>query len=223
MRLRGCHPEPFYPVASPVAHSLAGFWTFLLLTLRSKMHLIAACRRYLPQLALLILLANLADIDLLFGIGIGASAGALHHGFTHGFAAALCVALGLSCVWRIAGSYWRSAALCFLAYSSHLLIDFFTGTKLGWNSTGSGIPLLWPWEKDFGSPLILIVGVKHKDFPAVFSVENLHSSLYELLIFGVITAALIILWVRHQKGHAMPHQCKTPARASVKSNPNAIE
>jgi hypothetical protein len=67
--------------------------------------------------------------------------------------------------------------------------------------------------------LILIVGVKHKDFPALFSMENLQSSSYELLIFGVITAALMVLWVQHQKGRAMPHECKTPARGVCNSNP----
>ena len=177
-------------------------------------------RIYIPLilLVLLVLLANLADIDLLFGIGIGASAGALHHGFTHSFAAALCVALGVSCLWRIAGSFWRSAALYFLAYSSHLVIDFFTGTKLGWNSTGSGIPLLWPLAKEFGSPLILVVGVKHKDFPALFSLANLQSSLYELLVFGVFTAALLVAWLRHQKSRDVSHQPKTPARAVYNSN-----
>jgi membrane-bound metal-dependent hydrolase YbcI (DUF457 family) len=214
MRLRSCNPEAFYPVASPVAHTFAGFWTFLLLTSRLKVRLVIACRQYLPQLILLILLANLADVDFLFGT---------HRGFTHSLAVAVFVALAVGCVWRIAGTFWRSAALCFLAYSSHLLIDLCTGTKLGWNASGAGIDLFWPWKKEFSSPLILIVGVKHKDFAALFSIENLQSSLYELLIFGVITAALIILWVRHQKGHATPHQCKTPARVSVKSNPNAIE
>jgi membrane-bound metal-dependent hydrolase YbcI (DUF457 family) len=198
MRLRACYPEPFHPVASPVAHSIAGFWTFLLLTAHSRMRLAKVCWQYLPQLVLLVLLANLADIDFLFGIGVGASVGALHHGFTHSFAAALGVALAFACLWRIAGRYWRSAALYFLAYGSHLVIDFFTGTKLGWNSTGSGIPLFWPWAKDFGSPLILIVGVKHKDFPALFSLGNLQSSLYEFLVFGVFTAALLLLWIRYQ-------------------------
>src|SRR5436190_2622924 len=212
MRLRGCHPEPFYPVASPVAHSIAGFWTFMLWAARSKVHLISACRRYLPQLILLVLLANLADIDVLFGLGVGTNADAFHRGFTHSFVAAFLVALAVSCVWRIAGSFRRSFTLYFLAYSSHLLIDLCTGTKLGWNSTASGIFLFWPWRKEFGSPLVLIVGVKHKDFAALFSIENLQSSLYELLIFGVITAALMVLWVRHQKGAAMLHECKTRAR-----------
>ena len=208
MRLRNCNPDVFYPVASPVAHTFAGFWTFLLLTARWKVRLVTACRRYLPQLLLLVLIANFADIDFLFG---------LHRSFTHSLAAAVFVALAVSCVWRIAGSFWRSATLYFL------LIDLCTGTKLGWNATASDTPLFWPWRKDFGSPLVIVVGVKHKDFAALFSMENLQSSVYELLIFGVITAALIVLWVRHQKDCAMPRQCKTPARAVYNSNPDAIE
>src|SRR5262245_16535712 len=210
MRLRSSNPEAFYPVASPVAHTFAGFWTFLLLTSRLKVRLVTACRQYLPQLILLILLANLADVDFLFGI---------HRGFTHSLVVAVFVAFAVGCVWRIAGTFWRSATLYFLAYASHLVIDLFTGARLGWNASGAGIPLFWPWKREFSSPLILIVGVKHKDFPALFSMENLQSSSYELLIFGVITAALMVLWVQHQKGRAMPHECKTPARASYNSNP----
>jgi membrane-bound metal-dependent hydrolase YbcI (DUF457 family) len=215
MRLRGCNPEVFHPMASPVAHSFAGFWTFLLLTARLKVRLAKACRQYLPQLILLVLLANLADVDFLFGLGVGAD---LHHGFTHSLAAAVVVALGVSCLWRIADSFWRSATFYFLAYSSHLLIDLFTGTKPGWNATASGIPLFWPWEKDFRSPLVLIVGVKHKDLPALFSTQNVQSSFYELLIFGVITAALLALWVRHQRSRAMSHSRETAARAVCSSN-----
>jgi membrane-bound metal-dependent hydrolase YbcI (DUF457 family) len=219
MRLRGCHREPFDSVASPVAHSLAGFWTFLLLTARSKLHLIVACRRYLPQLILLIVLANLADIDFLFGFAGPANWDALHHGFTHSFLAAFLVALAVSCVWQIAGTFGLSFTFCFLAYSSHLVIDFFTGTKLGWNSTGSGIPLFWPWNKDFSSPLVLVVGVKHKDLPALFSVQNLQSSLYELLVFGVITAALVVLYIRLQKNRSLYHKRETAARAAYNSDP----
>ncbi len=218
MRLRPSNPDAFHPVASPVAHSFAGFWTFLLLTARLKVSLATACRQYFPQLVLLVLLANLADVDFLFGLGTGANPNALHHGFTHSFAAAIFVALALSCVWRIAGSFWGSAILYFLAYSSHLLIDLCTGTKLGWNATASGIPLFWPWVKEFRSPLVLVVGVRHKDFPALLSIQNVQSSFYELLIFAVITAALLALWVRHQRSRAMSHSRETAARAVCSSN-----
>jgi membrane-bound metal-dependent hydrolase YbcI (DUF457 family) len=199
MRLRARNPDALNPVASPVAHSFAGFWTFMLLTARLKVSLAMACLQYLPQLVLLVLLANLADVDFLFGLCTGANANALHHGFTHSLAAAVFVALAVSCVWRVAAGFWWSAILCFSAYGSHLLIDLCTGAKRGWNATGYGIPLFWPWTKEFSSPLVLLVGVSHKDLPALFSMGNVWSSLYELLTFGAITAALLALWVRHQR------------------------
>jgi len=172
--------------------------------------LVTACRQYLPQLVLLVLLANLADIDFLFG---------LHRSFTHSLAAAVFVALAVSYVWRIAGSFWRSAGVYFLAYSSHLLIDLCTGTKLGWNATASAIPLFWPCAKEFRSPLVLVVGVSHKDLPALFSMKNAWSSFYELLTFGAITVALLALRLRHEQRRTMSHNRETASRAVSNSHP----
>src|SRR2546430_371849 len=52
MRLRGCDPDAFHPMASPIAHSFAGFWTFMLLTARLKVRLATACRQYLQMVEL---------------------------------------------------------------------------------------------------------------------------------------------------------------------------
>src|SRR5437660_56774 len=90
-------------------------------------------RQCLLPLGVLILLANAPDLDLLLG-------NAVHRGFTHSLMAATLVSLALTCVWRIAPGFWRSAIVYFIAYSSHLLIDFFTGTKIGWTNTGFGMP-----------------------------------------------------------------------------------
>jgi membrane-bound metal-dependent hydrolase YbcI (DUF457 family) len=108
--------------------------------------------------------------------------------------AAVLISLALSCVWRIAVSFWRSAILYFAAYGSHLLIDLFTGTEIGWTNSGSGVPLFWPWPKNFSSQLILIPGVRHKDFAALFSLNNVWSCTYELLTCGEITAVALVLW-----------------------------
>jgi inner membrane protein len=183
-------------MASPIAHSFAGFWTFLVLASQLKARLVSQWRQYLPQLALLILLANLPDLDFLVGLGTEANANALHRGFTHSLAAAVFVALAVSCVWRIAASFWRSAILCFSAYSSHLLIDLCTGTKLGWNATASGIPLFWPSSKTYSSPFILFFGVRHENLRQLFSIENMWSPIYELLTFGAITAIVLAIRAR---------------------------
>jgi membrane-bound metal-dependent hydrolase YbcI (DUF457 family) len=191
----------------------------MLLTARLKRRLATACGQYLPQLVLLVLLANLADVDFLIGLGTEANAHALHRGFTHSLAAAVFVALAVSCVWRIAGSFWRSAILCFSAYSSHLLIDLCSGAKLGWNVTAPGIPLFWPWAKEFRSPLVLVVGVTHKDLPALFSMKNVWSSFYELLTFGAITVALLALRVRYEERRTISRNRETASRAGSNSHP----
>ena len=157
-------------MASPIAHSFAGFWTLACQRGHFKTQLTAHWRQCLLPLGVLILLANAPDLDLLLG-------NAVHRGFTHSLMAATSVSLALSCVWRIAPGFWRSAIVYFIAYSSHLLIDFFTGTKIGWTNSGFGMPLFWPWPKTFSSPLILI--------------------------FGAITVVASVLWKRKLKSRIL--------------------
>ena len=184
-------------MASPIAHSFAGFWTSLVLRRRAKTRLTGHWREYLPRVGVLILLANAPDLDLFITPGFPGSA--LHRGFTHSLAVAILISLALSCAWRIAPGFWRSTILYFTAYSSHLLIDFFTGTKIGWTNTGFGMPLFWPWGKTFSSPLILFFGIHHKDFAALFSLDNVWACTYELLTCTVITVVAGLLWKRRLK------------------------
>jgi membrane-bound metal-dependent hydrolase YbcI (DUF457 family) len=183
-------------MASPIAHSFAGFWTFVCRRGDFRQRLATHWREYLLPLGVLIALANAPDLDLLLG-------NAVHRGFTHSLTAATLVSLALSCVWRIAPGFWRSAILYFIAYSSHLLIDLFTGTKIGWTNSGFGMPLLWPWPKTFSSPLILIFGIHHKNFAALFSLDNLRACTYETLIFGAITVAASVLWKQKLKSRIL--------------------
>jgi membrane-bound metal-dependent hydrolase YbcI (DUF457 family) len=183
-------------MASPIAHSFAGFWTFVSQRGHLKTRPTAHWREYLLPLGVLILLANAPDLDLLLG-------NAVHRGFTHSLTAAIVLSLALSCAWRIVPSFWRSAVLYFTAYSSHLLIDFFTGTKIGWTNSGYGMPLFWPWPKTFSSPLILIFGIRHKDFAALFSLDNVRACTYETLTFGAITVVASVLWKRKLKSRIL--------------------
>ena len=168
-------------MASPVAHTFAGFWTFLILAAQRKVRLCEQWRQYFPQLGILVLLANLPDVDFFIGH---------HRGPTHSLAAAVFVALAFSWVWQITPGAWQSAAFYFIAYGSHLLIDLVTGTKLGWNNTSHGVPLFWP-AADISSPLILVYGVRQN--PSLWSMDNVWSAFYELLVFGAITVVILAL------------------------------
>ena len=117
-------------MASPIAHSFAGFWTFLLFAKQLQIRLTVHWRKYLLPLGVLVLLANLPDFDFPISLGLLGNA-SLHYEFTHSLVAALLVALAVSCVWRIAPGFWRSAMIYFAAYGSHFLIDLCTGRRLG--------------------------------------------------------------------------------------------
>ena len=199
-------------MASPIAHSFAGLWTFLLFAKQLQIRLTVHWRKYLLPLGVLVLLANLPDFDFLISLALLGNA-SLHHEFTHSLVAGVLVALAVSCVWRIAPGFWRSAMIYFTAYGSHLLIDLCSGRTLGWTNTGSGIPLLWPWPKNFSSPLILIPGVRHETLRAIFSMDNAWSSIYELLTFGAVTGIVFVLWKRKLKS-------RTLAKRKLKSEPN---
>jgi membrane-bound metal-dependent hydrolase YbcI (DUF457 family) len=184
-------------MASPIAHSFAGFWISLVLRRCAKTRSTVHWRQYLPRLGMLILLAIAPDLDMFMTPDFPGSA--LHRGFTHSLTVAVLISLVLSAAWRIVPGFWRSTLLYFTAYSSHILIDFFTGSSLGWTNSGYGMPLFWPWSKTFSSPLTLIFGIHHKDLTALFSLDNLLACTYELLVCTAITLVAGLLWKRRLK------------------------
>src|SRR5919198_1762690 len=65
------------------------------------------------------------------------------------------------------------------------------------------MPLFWPWPKTFSSPLILIFGIHHKNFAALFSLDNVWACTYETLTFGAITVVGSVLWKRKLKSRIL--------------------
>jgi membrane-bound metal-dependent hydrolase YbcI (DUF457 family) len=189
-------------VASPIAHTFAGVWTSLLLTHQLPYRALDWWRPYLPKLLVLIFLANLPDLDFVMELGFRANE--LHRGFSHSLLAAVLVSVALGFVWRIVPSFWRSVLLYFAAYGWHLLIDICTGTHLGWTHTGYGIPLFWPWQQQFASPLILAFGVRHANSATLFSIDNLRSCIYELFVCSAVTIVLLILWKQKRNSRIIP-------------------
>lgn len=184
-------------MASPVAHSFAGFWTFLLFLGRSRLHILSNHWRELRQVAMLIFVANLPDFDFILSLVARGNLNDLHHEFTHSLLAGAAVAVVLALIWPMAITFLRSALLYFAAYGSHLVIDFFTGTPLGWSKSDSGIPLFWPASHKFHSPFILMLGVQHKDVLRLWSIDNALSAGYELLLCTAITAVILLIRSRY--------------------------
>ncbi|MBA3272568.1 MAG: metal-dependent hydrolase [Chthoniobacterales bacterium] len=186
-------------MASPVAHSFAGFWTFLCFHREGGFSVLQNWRRFALQIGLLIFVANAADLDFLLSLYVRGNLNALHHGFTHSILFAAIVAVAFAAISPSARSFFRSSLIYFAAYGSHLLIDLVTSDRLGWNARGSGLPLFWPSREEWGSPIALFLGVQHKNFRALWEMQNALASLYELLVCGAITAMVLILRSKYEQ------------------------
>jgi hypothetical protein len=105
-------------MASPVGHSLAGI---LVCSFFSQLK----GRAGVLLILLAILMANFPDFDFLPGIVVGRPA-LYHRGITHSLGMALIVSLTAALLLRVQGIAIRSMfLLCFLSYTSHLILDFF--------------------------------------------------------------------------------------------------
>jgi inner membrane protein len=138
-------------VATPIGHALAGYAIY------------TACGssregKQRNLIVLIIIVALLADFDLILGIVMGRPA-LFHQGITHSLGFALLVSVVIAGLYYGRGmSFPFIVAVCFFAYLSHLVIDFFgPDARLPY-----GIPLLWPMsDKYFISPVPIFWGVRH--------------------------------------------------------------
>jgi membrane-bound metal-dependent hydrolase YbcI (DUF457 family) len=124
------------------------------------------------------------DLDLLF---------AIHSGPTHGIGAAVLVAAAAYLASRrdrASTERLRFAVACFLAYASHILLDWL-GTD---SSPPIGIMALWPFSYAFfESSLHLFPAVSRRIHqPELFWSQNLKALFWELVILGPLTA--VVLW-----------------------------
>ncbi len=141
------------------------------------------------EAAIVIILANVADMDFLFGF-IGGAPNKYHHQFTHSIFMAALVAIALAFFWskQKAPRFPTLFALFFVAYFSHVLVDFFTvDTSLPY-----GEQLLWPFtNKYYISPVAFFMNVQKANtsaefIPSLFSKHNLLMVFSEIGIFGTL-------------------------------------
>lgn len=155
-----------------------------------------------------LILANLPDMDYVFGFLIGRP-NAFHRGWTHSLVFALGVAVLFGAFrYVMSGKVEiRSPLIVFGLISSHLVVDLLTLDV----SDPVGIPVFWPFSSDhFASPVVLFRDV-HKGvtnrmfFSVLFTTHNLITIGSEFLIFGPFVA--VSYWIlnrKQKKAHARP-------------------
>lgn len=178
----------------PMAHAAAGLGAVLILpqSIRGSLTREQVGRFVL----LLVILANMPDLDFLPGLAVGDP-----HRYHHGISHSLLVALIMTAVafWATRGIFSNIPAvrmfMCLLlATCSHALLDFFSVDT----STPYGVPLLWPLSDDYlisPYPLFLDVvrsGESSSAFvTSLFSLHNLQGLGVEALFAAAVVGLLI--------------------------------
>lgn len=169
-------------MATPFGHSLAGYAVsrFFMAEPRDRSNLVL----------LGMMMAVAPDLDIIPGLLHGQPV--LYHGtISHSLGAAFVVSLVLAGIYKLKGwPFLTVFRLCFIAYASHLALDFF-------NPDGRepyGIPIFWPFSGDhFISPVPLLLGARHVSSTSASTLEfiigvlsfyNIAAITLELILIG---------------------------------------
>jgi hypothetical protein len=181
----------------PIGHALAG------MAVQRACPGFFSANRWLDAF-IFMFLANLPDADFIPGL-ISGRPNLYPHGAFHSLGAALGVAVigaGFFCLKKRRadtqshGRFRGPAAMIFLLFSSHLLLDLFALDFVA----PFGLPLLWPFSgRYFIAARPLFINITRSSaagdfFPSLFNSHNLAAALREVLILGSI--ALAAAWLR---------------------------
>jgi inner membrane protein len=125
---------------SPIAHTLAGLGGFMLV------HRPVAPPRRMWVLLISVVMANLADFDVLPGLLLLGDPTAFHHQGTHSLTAALTVGCSVAVLTKLRkGDGFRWGAWAFGIYFSHLFLDLLVNDP----SPPFGAQVLWPLSDSY--------------------------------------------------------------------------
>lgn len=168
-------------MATPIGHGLAGYLVY-----RSSWGNTREDKRTLLFLCLFMSVA--VDLDFVPGILLGQPA-LYHQGVSHSLAFSLLASFGLAIVYsqreRILADWGRF----FIAYSSHLIIDFFAPDS----RPPYGLPLFWPISsKHYLASFPLFWGVHHVGETSASTAEWI-TSLFNQHNLGAIGVEVVVL------------------------------
>jgi inner membrane protein len=183
-------------MCTPAGHALMGV---AVLSLSGA----AIWRRRIIAAFLLLVVANLPDVDIFFGYFTG-NPNRYHHMWTHSLAFGVLAGLMAAGLWGwiIKKDAWKAGLLVTGLIFSHLLLDFLTRD----GSPPYGMQLFWPFSSAFFiAPVTVFRDVSKASESSVFlkslfTVYNLQTLAREVALLGPVAAAAAA-WqrVRHQK------------------------
>ncbi|MBI4486726.1 MAG: metal-dependent hydrolase [Acidobacteria bacterium] len=163
---------------SPIGHLVAGVAVAWTLDPRADRRLIATAA----------VLAALPDIDLALPFQ--------HRTFTHSIVAVVAVTIIAAVVTRRVTNWpiWRVAAICGIAYGSHLLLDWLSADL----SLPRGLQMLWPFSDRFymSEWLVFALTERRDIFSMPSIVRNVRAVGQELAILGPILYAIWLIRVK---------------------------
>ena len=179
---------------SPAGHSLIGLAIGMLRFVPCVPNWRSFLRVLWHQRAALIfciVLANIPDLDYLFGIP-AANLNLYHHTVTHTAIWVLILALGVwACGWP--DRSWKALLFVLCLVGSHLLADIFTQDR----SKPYGIMLCWPfWIHYWYSPVSIFPASAKRSLYELFSVHNVKVVMCEILITFPLVLAVASLKIR---------------------------
>jgi inner membrane protein len=174
-------------MATPIGHALAGYSIYLAGTSRKS------DRNILFWFCLLTAIAP--DLDFIPGILQG-QPNLYHQGLSHSLGAGLLASFAAALIVN-KGALWKKWSLFFVAYASHLTLDFFAPD----GRPPYGQPLFWPISNEyyFAPPgLQLLWGVHHAKATSAATTEWLSGilHLHNLAAIGIevlVTLPLVLL------------------------------
>ncbi len=161
-------------------------------------------------LLLLVIFANLADVDFLPGLLMGNANQFHHHYFSHSLGAAIVVGF-LAAFFYTRGTDRKFAlnfALFFGAYFSHLILDYVTTDT----SEPLGLPMFWPLtSKYFYSPITVFmsvhkIGASDQFFKSLLVMHNVWVVLWEAVVFVPI---LTMIKIAKRRAHGAERKAIT--------------
>ena len=129
------------------------------------------------------------DLDFVPGLLVGDPA-RFHHGWSHSLGAAVLV--GLLVWWLTSDRSVRIGAIVFLAYASHVALDWATADP----SVPVGVPALWPLLDAYViSPVTVLPRVIHSS-ASPFNLHNLGVAAREILLLGPLLIGAVVYRLR---------------------------